>query len=83
MTLETFYQQFGLLADAPNAVQKLREMVLQLAVQGKLGDISHYSPTTWDWMRLEDIGTWAIGSGFPKAFKVPPEKAFLSTKSVT
>lgn len=36
MTLATFYEQFELLADAPNAVQKLREMVLQLAVRGKL-----------------------------------------------
>ncbi len=36
MNLETFYEQFELLADAPNAVQKLREMVLQLALGGKL-----------------------------------------------
>lgn len=36
MTLETFYEQFELLADAPNAVAKLREMVLQLAMRGKL-----------------------------------------------
>lgn len=36
MTLETFYEHFELLADAPNAVPKLREVVLQLAVRGKL-----------------------------------------------
>lgn len=36
MTLETFYEHFELLADAPNAVQKVREMVLQSAVQGRL-----------------------------------------------
>jgi len=36
MKLGTFFDNFGLLADAPNGVQKLREMVLQLAVQGKL-----------------------------------------------
>ncbi len=36
MNLETFYEQFELLADAPNAVSKLREMVLRLAVRGKL-----------------------------------------------
>ncbi len=36
MKLETFFDNFELLADAPNGVQKLREMVLQLAVQGKL-----------------------------------------------
>ena len=36
MTSGHFIQEFGLLADAPNGVQKLREMILQLAVQGKL-----------------------------------------------
>ena len=36
MKLDTFFENFGLLADAPNGVQKLREMILQLAVQGKL-----------------------------------------------
>ncbi|NQT55700.1 MAG: restriction endonuclease subunit S [Desulfobacteraceae bacterium] len=36
MKLDTYFNNFGLLADAPNGVQKLREMILQLAVQGKL-----------------------------------------------
>ena len=36
MTPETFFEHFALLADAPNGVQKLRKMILQLAVQGKL-----------------------------------------------
>ena len=36
MTLATFFEQFELLADAPNGVKKLRELILQLAVQGKL-----------------------------------------------
>ncbi|MEA5511301.1 hypothetical protein VB715_16125 [Crocosphaera sp. UHCC 0190] len=34
--LHTFFNHFELLADAPNGVQKLRELILQLAVQGKL-----------------------------------------------
>ena len=36
MTAETFFANFGHLADAPNGVRKLRELILQLAVQGKL-----------------------------------------------
>jgi len=36
MKLETFFEKFALFADAPNAVEKMREMVLQLAVTGKL-----------------------------------------------
>ncbi len=36
MMPETFFDNFELLAEAPNGVQKLREMLLQLAVRGKL-----------------------------------------------
>ena len=34
MKLETFFEKFDLFADAPDAVAKMRELVLQLAVQG-------------------------------------------------
>ena len=36
MKLETFFDKFGQFADAPDAVAKMRELVLQLAVTGKL-----------------------------------------------
>lgn len=36
MELKTFFDNFELMAEAPNGIQKLREMILQLAVQGKL-----------------------------------------------
>jgi len=36
MNQETFFENFELLAEAPNGVQKLRELIFQLAVQGKL-----------------------------------------------
>lgn len=36
MKPETFFDNFEALADAPNSVQKLRELILQLAVRGKL-----------------------------------------------
>jgi len=36
MTLETFFKKFDTFADAPNAVAKMRGLVLELAVQGRL-----------------------------------------------
>ena len=36
MNPETFFDNFGMLADVPDGVSKLRELILQLAVQGKL-----------------------------------------------
>lgn len=36
MKLEAFFEKFDQLVDAPNTVAKMRELVLQLAVQGKL-----------------------------------------------
>jgi type I restriction enzyme, S subunit len=36
MTRATFFKHFDLLADQPDAVAKIRELVLQLAVRGKL-----------------------------------------------
>ena len=36
MKLETFFEKFDQIADAPDAVKKIRELVLDLAVQGKL-----------------------------------------------
>ena len=47
MTLETFFEKFNQFADAPGAVAKMRELVLQLAVQGKLVDqLSNEEPAT-------------------------------------
>ncbi|NEU74760.1 hypothetical protein PI95_019910 [Hassallia byssoidea VB512170] len=36
MKVDTFFQNFELLTDAPNAIGKLREIILQLSVCGKL-----------------------------------------------
>jgi type I restriction enzyme S subunit len=36
MTLKTFFEKFDQFADAPGAVAKMRELVLELAIQGKL-----------------------------------------------
>ena len=36
MTLETFFEKFDLFADTPDAVGKMRRLILQLAMRGKL-----------------------------------------------
>ena len=36
MKAESFFENFSLLAETPYGIQKLREMILQMAVQGKL-----------------------------------------------
>jgi len=36
MNLETLFEKFDLFADAPDAVAKMRELVLELAIRGKL-----------------------------------------------
>ena len=36
MKLETFFEKFDQFADAPDAVVKMRELILRLAIQGKL-----------------------------------------------
>ena len=44
LILQTFFQKFDQFADAPDAVAKMRELVLELAVKGKLsGDASSWS----------------------------------------
>jgi type I restriction enzyme, S subunit len=36
MTLETIFEKFDQLADPPNAIAKMRELVLELAMRGRL-----------------------------------------------
>ena len=38
MKLETFFENFEMFADTPNAVAKMRELVLELAVTGRLSE---------------------------------------------
>jgi type I restriction enzyme S subunit len=48
---------------SPHGIQKLRELILELAVRGKL------VPQDADWKpsKLGKLGRWAVGSGFPTA----------------
>ncbi len=69
MKLKTFFDKFDQLADAPDAVAKMRELVLELAVQGKLSNersgaetsvvengMPFAIPSDWKWTTLEKLG---------------------------
>lgn len=76
MKLETFFEKFELFAEAPGAVAKLRELVLELAVQGKLTGQAQDDASERDWKALaggldRDAGTAEVEAGFP--FAIPPE----------
>ena len=58
MTLETFFKKFDTFADAPDAVVKMRELVLDLAATGRL--LPHQ--TEWERRALKSLAT-KIGSG--------------------
>jgi type I restriction enzyme S subunit len=52
MTLDTFFKKFGQFADAPNAVAKMRELVLEWAATGKL---CHSASAKWKDGTLEEV----------------------------
>ncbi len=57
--LHTFFEKFDLFADAPDAVAKMRELILQLAVQGRLVDPADNDEPVEDFLRR----IWAEKSG--------------------
>jgi type I restriction enzyme S subunit len=59
MKLETFFEKFELFADAPDAVAKMRELVLDLAVHGNL--LEDACRKQWAEIRLGEI----IATGLP------------------
>ncbi len=77
MKLETFFEKFEQFAEAPNAVAKMRELVLELAVRGRLiADITvaHEPrfelsadegpckiPASWNWVELGSITQFING----------------------
>jgi len=77
MNLETFFEKFDLFADCPNAVQKMRELILELAVQGKLVEqdegwlvddsMAFPIPANWKWSSLSDLGEMSGGMTPSKA----------------
>jgi type I restriction enzyme S subunit len=114
-------KHFDVAIDAPDGVKKLRELILTLAMQGKLvpqdpqdqpasellkeieaekkrlvkagkikepkplppikpEEIPYGLPKGWEWVRLINIGVWAIGSGFPNSIQGDCSHAILLCK---
>jgi type I restriction enzyme S subunit len=84
MTLETFFEKFELFINAPDAVAKIRELVLELAVQGKLVDQKHSDGNAAQLLaaissekdtraaRLRTPNELVSGNGKEPAFPIPP-----------
>lgn len=52
MKLETFFEKFELFADAPDAVAKIRELVLEMALRGKLSEQRVEDASDPEWLTL-------------------------------
>jgi type I restriction enzyme S subunit len=71
MTTETFFEKFELFADTPNAVAKMRELVLELAIRGKLFATESSAPVDsngpfsipydWKWHDLSHVSDCRAG----------------------
>jgi type I restriction enzyme, S subunit len=74
MTLDTFLNKFDQFADAPNAVTKMRELVLELAVPGKLVEAPSKPETDRAWLAFKKEISERIYSydpGPPPPFEIP------------
>jgi type I restriction enzyme S subunit len=74
MTLDTFFKKFDQFADAPDAVAKMRELVLELAVQGKLVEPPSKPETDRAWLAFKKEISERIYSydpGPPTPFEIP------------
>ncbi len=85
MTNDEFIRELGHLGAAPDGINRLRKVILALAVQGRLGSESQGDESTqvatesavlprevpvgWAVCDLAAATTWAGGSAFPKAFQ--------------
>ncbi|MEO6994404.1 MAG: restriction endonuclease subunit S [Lacunisphaera sp.] len=71
MTVETFFEKFALFADAPDAVAKMRELVLELAVRGQLSErkVADQSDPAWRSFLSSEISNPEISDSAP--FTIP------------
>lgn len=64
MKLTTLADNFGILLEAPTGLQQLRGLILRLASSGQLFSLgTQIAGLT---VQLNELGSWAIGSGIPQ-----------------
>jgi type I restriction enzyme, S subunit len=74
MKLDTFFDKFDQLADAPGGVAKMRELVLELAVRGKLSEhrVGDSEDTVWLTLTQQlDAETISNTAQFKPPFEIP------------
>lgn len=74
MKLETFFEKFELFAEAPDAVARMREVVLELAVRGKLTEQKTEDTKDPEWQKLIalfDADIHQPSAIFQKPFVIP------------
>lgn len=76
MQLDTFFQKFDQFADAPDAVPKLRELVLELAIRGCLSERRPKDQDDSAWrtfIKAFDNRIYGSDPGPPPPFEIPEE----------
>lgn len=90
MRLQTFFDNFAFLADAPNGVQKLRELILHLAMKGKLlsqavDSLDPSLPQTYGYFNFEvepsNVETPSTSTLLPSSWQLLPLTEICAAKS--
>ena len=71
-------EHLELLVFSPNGIDKLRTLILELAVRGNLVEQDNKSPSKQT--TLGSVGKWAVGSGFPTAEQGKTDQEILFAK---
>lgn len=82
MKLETFFEKFGLFADAPDAVAKMRELVLEFAVRGHLSKRRREDQADPNWKAFLANRESASGLGNSAPFSIPDEWCWVTLDSL-
>lgn len=89
MTLDTFFKKFDQFADAPDAVAKMRELILDLAIGGSLldsGGKKEHSNRNWPKQNLGSAATLITKGSTPTSYGHQYEKSgipFVKVENIT